>query len=104
MKRRDVLKVGMGLAAVVAASSIVLAQDKVTMRLSHPLPTGHHTAKSIAAFAADVKAMTNGAVEVQIFPAEQAAKAAENHPSPLRAAGSRLPRRSTSSGATPSPR
>jgi TRAP-type C4-dicarboxylate transport system substrate-binding protein len=84
MKRRDVLKAGLAFAAAVAAPSIGRAQARVTMRLSHPLPTAHHTAKSIAAFAADVKAMTNGEIEVQIFPAEQAAKAAENHPSVAR--------------------
>lgn len=84
MKRSDVLKLGLGLAAAVAAAGVGSAQDKVIMRLSHPLPTAHHTAKSIAAFAADVKAMTSGGVEVQIFPAEQAAKAAENHPAVAR--------------------
>jgi len=84
MKRRDVLKVVLALAAAFAAPSIGGAQAKVEMRLSHPLPTAHHTAKLIAAFAADVKAMTNGEIEVQIFPAEQAAKAAENHPSVAR--------------------
>jgi TRAP-type C4-dicarboxylate transport system substrate-binding protein len=84
MKRRDVLQAGVAFAAAIAAPSIGRAQAKVTMRLSHPLPTAHHTAKAIAAFAADVKAMTNGEIEVQIFPAEQAAKAAENHPSVAR--------------------
>ncbi len=84
MQRRDVLKAGLGLAATMAAPGIVRAQAKVTMRLSHPLPVAHHNAKMMEAFAAEVKAATNGEVEVQIFPAEQAAKAAENHPAVAR--------------------
>jgi C4-dicarboxylate-binding protein DctP len=84
MKRRGVLKAGILLAAALAVPSIACAQAKVTMRLSHPLPTAHHIAKVIEAFAGDVKSSTNGEVEVQIFPAEQAAKAAENHPAVAR--------------------
>jgi len=69
--------------SLMLSTALASAQTSV-MRLSHPVPTGHHVHKLLEGFAADVKASTNGAVEVQIFPAEQAAKAAENHPSVAR--------------------
>lgn len=69
--------------AFLLSTAAASAQANV-MRLSHPVPTGHHIHKLLEGFAADVKASTNGAVEVQIFPAEQAAKANENHPSVAR--------------------
>jgi C4-dicarboxylate-binding protein DctP len=50
------------------------------MRLSHQFPPAHHNARVLQAFAEDVKARSNGAVEVQVFPAEQLARAAENFP------------------------
>ncbi|KAA2238217.1 TRAP transporter substrate-binding protein DctP [Salinarimonas soli] len=74
----------LGLAALAIALTTTLAQAQSVMRLSHPVPTGHHIHKLLEGFAADVKGATNGAVEVQIFPAEQAAKANENHPSVAR--------------------
>jgi TRAP-type C4-dicarboxylate transport system substrate-binding protein len=74
----------LGLATALGGSA--MAQSQVTMRISHPVPTGHHIHKLIEMFAAEAKSATNGQVEVQIFPAEQAAKAAENHPSVARGA------------------
>ncbi len=40
----------------------------------------------MASFAEDVKARSNGSVEVQVFPAEQLARAAENFPGVARGA------------------
>jgi TRAP-type C4-dicarboxylate transport system substrate-binding protein len=80
IKRRDVLTSGLAFVGALAAPSIVFGQAKKTMRISHPLPVAHHTAKSIQAFADAVKELSKGEIEVQIFPSEQAAKANENHP------------------------
>ena len=69
------------LAALVAlvASATAAAQTTV-MRISHQVPPAHHMTKLLEGFAADVKARTNGQVEVQLFGSEQLAKAAENFP------------------------
>lgn len=83
MLRRSFLALGLTALTAVAAQA---QQKPVVMRISHPVPTGHHVHKLIESFAQEVKATTNGAVEVQVFPAEQAAKAAENHPSVARGA------------------
>ncbi|MBK7791142.1 MAG: TRAP transporter substrate-binding protein DctP [Betaproteobacteria bacterium] len=64
--------------ALVAAAS-ASAQTTV-MRISHQVPPAHHMTKLLEGFAADVKARTNGQVEVQLFGSEQLAKAAENFP------------------------
>lgn len=74
----------LGASALLAAPAIAQQAGRVTMRLSHPVPTGHHIHQILAAFAADVGQATNGQVDVQVFPAEQAARAAENHPSVAR--------------------
>jgi C4-dicarboxylate-binding protein DctP len=65
-------------------SAATASAQTTVMRLSHPVPTGHHIHKLLEGFAADVKTNSNGQVDVQIFPAEQAAKANENHPSVAR--------------------
>ena len=39
------------------------------MRLSHQYPPSHHIAGVLAGFAAEVKARSTGAVDVQVFPA-----------------------------------
>ena len=52
----------------------------VVMRISHQVPPAHHLTKMLDGFAADVKARTNGQVEVQIYGSEQLAKAGENFP------------------------
>jgi C4-dicarboxylate-binding protein DctP len=64
------------LAACIAAGA--QAAD-YTMRLSHQFPPAHHSAKNLEQFAADVKANTNGKVEVQIFGAAQLYKPAQHH-------------------------
>ena len=51
----------------------------VTMRLSHQFPPSHHSAKNLEQFAADVRALTNGRVEVQIFGSAQLFKPNQNH-------------------------
>ena len=62
------------------------AGAEVKMRISHPVPTAHHMHKALVLFAEDVKQRTKGGVDVQIFPAEQLAKTAENFPQVARGA------------------
>jgi len=50
-----------------------------TMRLSHQFPPAHHSAKNMEQFAADVKALSNGKVEVQTFGAAQLFKPNQHH-------------------------
>ena len=66
--------------ALAFSASLALAQQPVVMRISHQVPPAHHLSKLLEAFAADVKARTNGQVEVQLFGSEQLAKAVENFP------------------------
>lgn len=72
--------------ALLALPSLAHAQAKVTMGLSHQLPPAHHIAKVVEAFAADVKARSNGEVEVKVFGASQAHKPNENFPAVARGA------------------
>jgi len=66
--------------AVVAAAFALGAQAAdVTMRLSHQFPPAHHSAKNLEQFAADVKALSDGKVEVQIFSAAQLFKPNQHH-------------------------
>lgn len=71
-----------------AAASLLFAAaaaaQPVVMRISHQVPPAHHMTKLLEAFAADVKARTNGQVEVQLYGSEQLAKAAENFPAVAR--------------------
>lgn len=62
------------------------ASAQTVMRLSHQVPPAHHMTKLLEAFAADVKARTNGEVEVKPYGSEQLAKAGENFPSVARGA------------------
>ncbi|MFO0987077.1 MAG: TRAP transporter substrate-binding protein DctP [Alphaproteobacteria bacterium] len=71
---------GLALAAAQAGAA------EFTMRISHQVPTAHHMHKALLMFADDVKQRTKGAVDVQIFPAEQLAKAGENFPQVARGA------------------
>ena len=75
----------MGLAAALAIALPASAQN-VTMRVSHQVPTAHHLHGMLEGFAADVKQRSNGQIEVQLFPAEQLHKAAENYPAVARGA------------------
>jgi len=68
-----------GIAALAAAFSISALAADYTMRLSHQFPPAHHSAKNMEQFAADVKANTNGRVEVQIFGAAQLFKPNQHH-------------------------
>lgn len=84
MRRRHLLL--SATAGTLAMPRLASAQAAATMRLSHQFPPSHHNARVIAAFAEDVKARSNGQVEVQVFPAEQLAKAGENFPGVARGA------------------
>jgi C4-dicarboxylate-binding protein DctP len=66
-----------GLAAA-CFSAGALAAD-ITMRLSHQFPPAHHSAKNLEQFAADVKALSHGKVEVQLFGAAQLFKPNQHH-------------------------
>ncbi|MGQ0676109.1 MAG: TRAP transporter substrate-binding protein DctP [Rhodospirillales bacterium] len=70
--------------ALAAAAAPAHAQTK--MRISHQVPTGHHLHKAMEYFKAELEAATSGGIQVEIFPAEQLAKAAENHPQVARGA------------------
>lgn len=52
---------------------------ETTMRISHQFPPAHHSAKNMEQFAADVKALSGGKVEVQIFGAAQLFKPNQHH-------------------------
>ncbi|HRQ56630.1 MAG TPA: TRAP transporter substrate-binding protein DctP [Azoarcus taiwanensis] len=68
------------LASLLVAASIGMAPAAdFTMRLSHQLPPTHHIAQTLDRFAEDVARETGNRVEVQIFGAEQAFRAAQNH-------------------------
>jgi C4-dicarboxylate-binding protein DctP len=84
MRRRHLLAASALLAAPVALPA--RAQGAVTMRLSHQFPPSHHNARVMAAFAEDVGQRSGGQVQVQVFPAEQLARAAENFPGVARGA------------------
>src|SRR5690348_17295201 len=71
---------GLALAAGTAAAA------EFTMRISHPVPTAHHMHKALLLFAEDVKQRTKGGVDVQIYPAEQLVRTAENFPQVARGA------------------
>jgi C4-dicarboxylate-binding protein DctP len=70
--------------ALSCLATVATAQQPVVMRISHQVPPAHHMTKMLEAFAADVKARTNGQVEVQLYGSEQLAKAAENFPAVAR--------------------
>ncbi len=70
--------------ALLSVAATAAAQQPVIMRISHQVPPAHHMTKMLEAFAADVKARTNGGVEVQLYGSEQLAKAAENFPAVAR--------------------
>src|SRR5918995_5900186 len=87
MRRRALLAIAS--CSPLAAPAVLRAQGgaaPAVMRLSHQFPPAHHNARVLQAFAEDVKTRSNGAVEVQVFPAEQLARAAENFPGVARGA------------------
>jgi C4-dicarboxylate-binding protein DctP len=70
--------------ALLAAAALCLGSSafaaEYTMRISHQFPPTHHTALNLAQFAKEVKAATQGRVEVQNFGAAQLFKPNQNHP------------------------
>jgi C4-dicarboxylate-binding protein DctP len=82
--RRTIFASGLAAAATLAAPAALRAQA-AKMRLSHQYPPAHHIARVLAAFAEDVNAKRAG-IEVEVFPAEQLAKVAENFPGVARGA------------------
>ena len=90
MQRRHLLALpvaaALPLPALRRASAQGTAAGATVMRLSHQYPPSHHIAGVLAEFAAGVKAASGGAVEVQVYPAEQLARVAENFPGVARGA------------------
>lgn len=76
MNRRHLLLAGTALAAPALVRPA--GAQTATMRLSHQFPPAHHNATVLAAFAEDVAERSGGSVRVQVFPAEQLARAGEN--------------------------
>lgn len=73
--------------AMISAMTLgTVATAETVMRISHPVPTAHHLHIALEGFKADVEKATNGQLKVQLFPSEQAHKAAENHPAVARGA------------------
>jgi C4-dicarboxylate-binding protein DctP len=86
MKRRQILATPLAVALPLPFIRAAQAQAAATMRLSHQYPPSHHIAQVLSAFAQDVKARSNNAVDVQVFPAEQLARVGENFPGVARGA------------------
>lgn len=85
MNRRSLLAASAVL-ALPALPRLARAQAAATMRLSHQYPPSHQVSRVIATFAETVKTRSNGAIDVQVYPAEQLARAAENFPGVARGA------------------
>jgi C4-dicarboxylate-binding protein DctP len=84
--RRNFIALPLAAALPLPAIRTAAAQSATVMRLSHQYPPSHHIAQVLNGFAQDVKARTNGSVDVQVFPAEQLARVAENFPGVARGA------------------
>ncbi|HRY26377.1 MAG: TRAP transporter substrate-binding protein DctP [Geminicoccaceae bacterium] len=80
MKRKSTLAV----AALALTLPLGSLHAETVFRISHQLPPAHHIAQLVEAFAADVEARTDGAVDVQIFGASQAYKPDQHHPAVAR--------------------
>jgi C4-dicarboxylate-binding protein DctP len=83
--RRTIIATGLATGALTLAAPATLRAQPAQMRLSHQYPPGHHIAKVLAAFAEELNAK-NAGIAVQVFPAEQLAKVAENFPGVARGA------------------
>ena len=70
-------------AAIIAWSGAAWAEATV-MRVSHQLPPKHHIAKLVESWAADIEARSDGSIDVQVFPANQAFKPKQNFPAVAR--------------------
>ena len=67
-------------AALAAALLATPAMAQTKMRISYQVPTVHHLHKAMEHFKAELEKSTNNGIVVELFPAEQLSKAAENHP------------------------
>ncbi len=79
---RKITTTALALAAL--ALPLGTAHAETVFRISHQLPPAHHIARLVDAFAADVEARTNGAVDVQVFGASQAYNPDQHHPAVAR--------------------
>jgi TRAP-type C4-dicarboxylate transport system substrate-binding protein len=76
MKKAISAKSVLALAALALSAST--ASAATLMRCSHQLPPAHHIAKVIARWAEEVKTLSGGDLDVQIFAADSLVKAREN--------------------------
>ncbi len=76
----------LALAALAALALAGPAGAQTKMRISHQVPTAHHMHKALEFFKAEVEKAAHNGIAVEIFPAQQLAKAAENHPQVARGA------------------
>lgn len=65
-------------ALAISASFTTVASAATVMRCSHQLPPAHHIAKVIDRWAAEVKTLSGGELEVQIFGSDSLVKAKDN--------------------------
>ena len=72
------------IAAGLLAATPAFAQTK--MRISYQVPTAHHLHKAMEFYKAELEKATDNGIQVELFPAEQLAKAGENHPQVARGA------------------
>lgn len=64
--------------ALMAAGGMTAAHAQTPMRCSHQLPPSHAVAQVIDRWAAEVETLSNGEIDVQIFPADSLVGAGEN--------------------------
>lgn len=75
----------LGASSLIAMPAIAQAQKPV-MRISHQVPPAHHLNKMLEVFTNQVKALTGDSIDIQVFGAEQLAKAGDNFPGVARGA------------------
>ena len=69
-----------GLAVLLAAAPLALAQDKTfELKMSHWVPPSHPLQKAIDLWAADIEKASNGTIKYKIFPSQQLGKAFDHY-------------------------
>lgn len=75
----------LGATSLIAMPAIAQAQKPV-MRISHQVPPAHHLSKMLQVFVDEAKKRTGDSIDIQVFGAEQLAKAGDNFPGVARGA------------------
>ena len=74
MRRREVMKLGLAMTAVLCAAAIatpVLAQQKMVLKSTDVHPFGYPTVEAVVRMGKKLEAATNGRLSVQMFPSMQ---------------------------------